>query len=138
VQYSYLFHKDSRVALGVTGGLFVATLGLTINGEEAPPTDRFSESFTAPLPVIGGRLTYQATPRSRVIATADWFFIKYGDYAGVLSDFQLYYTHRTFKHVGFAGGLNVLSLKIEAEDDGLLWEVDQGLVGYLAALTFYF
>ena len=104
---------------------------------DAPP-EGFDESLTAPLPVFGLRLAYRVTPRASVTATADWFFLRYDDSSGVLEDFLVMFSHRTWKHVGFAGGLNLWTQKIEFVDDDLLLEVDQGFVGYLAAVTFHF
>ena len=99
----------------------------------------FDESVTAPLPVLGFRLTYKITPKWGVIASSDWFLLNYNDqYEGILSDTQIYAAHRTFKHVGFAGGLNMQTLSVEFEDDDLLWQLDAGFVGLMAVVTFYF
>jgi hypothetical protein len=94
---------------------------------------------TAPLPVFGFRLTYKITKKLGILASSDWFALSYSDkYRGILSDTQIYAAHRTFKHVGFAGGLNIQAFNFEFDDDELLWQLDSGLVGFLGAVTFYF
>ncbi len=138
LQYTWLFHTDKRVSLGIGGGLYIAGLDFRIEAQGTADSNRFDESLTAPLPVLGGRFSYRLTPRAKVTATADWFFIRYGDSSGVLGDFLVMFNHRTSKHVGFAGGLNLWTLNVDFVDDDILLEVDQGFVGYLAALTFHF
>lgn len=144
VQYTYLFHRDEKVSLGIGAGLFVARLGaeLSITGNVGAMQERataFDESVTAPLPVFGFRLTYKITRKWGVLATSDWFLVNYSsDYKGILSDTQIYAAHRTFKHVGFAGGINIQTFDVEFDDDDLVWELDSRLVGFLGAVTFYF
>lgn len=144
LQYTYLFHRDEKVTLGIGAGLFVARLGadLSITGHVVPARQTataFDESVTAPLPVLGFRLAYKITPKWGVIGTTDWFLLSYNDkYEGILSDTQLYAAHRTFKHVGFAGGINIQTLNVELENDDLLWQFDGGYLGILGAVTFYF
>jgi len=144
VQYTYLFHRDEKVSLGVGAGLFVSKLGVgvSITGNVGPiqqTEDAFDDSVTAPLPVFGFRLTYNITQKWGVLGSADWFFLNYDNrYKGVLGDIQTYATHRTFKHVGFAAGVNLQTTSIEVENGDLLWQLDSRLVGFLAAVTFYF
>lgn len=142
--YTYLFHLDEKVSLGVGAGLFVSTLGagFTVTGNVGPiqqTTEVFNESVTAPLPVFGFRITYKITRKWGVLNVWDWFFLSYGNqFQGVLGDIQLYAAHRTFKHVGFAGGINIQTTNIEFEDGDLLWQMDARLVGVLGVVTFYF
>ena len=144
VQYTYLFHRDDKVTLGIGGGLFVARLGvgIKVTGEPGPAQQEataLDESVSAPLPVFGLRLTYKISPKWGVLASSDWFLVNYDSrYKGVLSDTQIYAAHRTFKHVGFAGGINMQTFGIEFDDDDLLWQLDAGFVGILGAVTFYF
>ena len=143
LQYTYLFHRDEKVSLGIGGGFYVGRLGLDLSVTDSlaptPGLEDFDETITAPLPVFGFRLTYKITRKLGFLASTDWFLLNYNDkYKGVLSDTQLYAAHRTFKHVGFAGGLNIQTFNVEFEDDALLWQLDSGMVGFLGAVTFYF
>jgi hypothetical protein len=144
VQYTYLFHRDEKVALGIGAGLFVSKLGagLEATGFVGPlqeTAEGFDESVTAPLPVFGFRLNYRITRKLGVLATSDWFLLNYSNQdKGIFSDTQLYAAHRTFKHVGFAGGINIQTINIELEDDDLLWQLDSRLLGILGAVSFYF
>jgi hypothetical protein len=143
LQYTYLFHRDKKVTLGIGAGLFVASLGADLSataevGPEPQSAPAFDASVTAPLPLLGFRLTYKITERWGVIASSDWFLLSYDDrFKGILTDTQVYAAHRTFKHVGFAGGLNLQTFIVELEDDDFLWQVDGGFVGFLGAVTFY-
>ena len=116
VGYTYFFHNDRKVSLGVGGGLFVAGLKAGIRADSTIVEVDEDGSFTAPLPVVGGRLVYRVNRRMNVLVSADWFFLKYDEYAGVLSDFQFYVTHRTWRHVGFAAGVNLQALNVEVDD----------------------
>jgi hypothetical protein len=143
LQYTYLFHRDEKVTLGIGAGFYVGRLGFDISVTDSlgpdPAPPEFDEVVTAPLPVFGFRLTYKITKRLGILASSDWFALSYSDkYRGILSDTQIYAAHRTFKHVGFAGGLNIQAFNVEFDDDELLWQLDSGLVGFLGAVTFYF
>ena len=122
---------SATVAAGISTTAFVGP---------AQQTDTaFNESVTAPLPVTGFRLTYKITRKWGVLASTDWFLLNYNDeYKGILSDTQIYAAHRTFKHVGFAGGINFQTFDVEWDDGNLLWQFDARMVGILGAMTFYF
>ena len=45
---------------------------------------------------------------------------------------------RRLAFVGFAGGLNIQTINVDYVDDDLLWELDEGFSGILAAVTFHF
>ena len=138
LQYTWLFHSDSKIQLGLSAGLFVADLGIDIRSELLTESLAAKHDVTAPLPTLGGRLTYNLTPRLLFLTSADWFFIDYSGIRGVMSDLQAIVSHRTWKHVGFMGGINVQSVRAEYDDGDSLWEVDSGLVGFMAGVSFYF
>lgn len=136
--YTWMFHQDRKVSLGLGAGLYVSDLaaGLSVAGSFAE--NQGNGDLTAPLPVLGGRLTYRVTPRLSVMATADWFFVSYDKYKGLLSDVIIFANHRTFKHVGFGAGLNLQSLGVDIDDEDFLWEIQDRFVGYLVVVTFHF
>jgi hypothetical protein len=143
VSYVYLFHRDPKVSLGVNMGLFTSVLGAdlvgVVDGLALRESRDFNQAVTAPLPVLGFRINYRATRKLSVLATADWFFLRYSGYGGLLTDAQLFIAHRTFRHVGFVAGLNLQRLAGEYDDkDGYQWELDSGLIGFNLGLAFYF
>jgi len=143
LQYTYLFHVDEKVTLGIGGGVYVGRLGVDLSVTDSltpiPELDDFDEAITAPLPVLGFRLTYKINQKLGFLVSSDWFLLNYNDkYKGILGDTQLYAAHRTFKHVGFAGGINLQTFNVEFEGNELLWQLDSGMVGFLGAVTFYF
>ena len=88
--------------------------------------------------MFGFRLAYRATRKFNVIAAVDYFFLDYDKYAGSLVDAQVFFEHRTFKHVGFGAGLNSFSLDVEVDDDARYWDVQILYRGYLAYVSFFF
>jgi hypothetical protein len=138
VSYTWLFHNDEKVSLGLGGGFFVADLNAGIRWESVTLQKAEEESLTAPLPVIGARLRYQITPKLGLLTTSDWMFVDYQGYRGTIVDVQLFLNHKTFKHVGFGAGLNVQSFNLEVDDEQLFWQIDNELLGFMALLTFEF
>ncbi len=144
LQYNWLFHSDDKITLGLGMGFFVGdiTAGIrqtpfiTPNPRGIEPTT-VGGSVTAPLPVVGGRLGYNVTPKLSFLATADWFFINYDRYRGLLADLQAFAFHRTFKHVGFGGGINLQTTNAEFDDEGFLWEFEDSFIGVTAVLTVF-
>lgn len=143
LSYVYLFHADPKVSLGVNMGLFTSVLGAdlegVVDGLTLNENRDFNKSVTAPLPVLGFRITYRASRKLSLLATADWFFLRYSGYGGLLTDTQVYIAHRTFRHVGFVAGLNLQRLSGEYDDkNGYQWELESGLIGFNVGLAFYF
>jgi hypothetical protein len=138
LSYTWLFHRDPKVKLGIGGGLFVADLKAGIRAAVPLSEDPIDESFTAPLPMVGGRLSYQVSPKLQFISFADFFFINYEEYSGVLVDVQLFASHQTFKHVGFGAGLNLQTVGVEVDGEDLFWEVSDSFVGVLVLTNFTF
>ena len=143
LQYNWMFHTDSKVSLGLGAGFFIGDVAVRISqisstGPTPVGSVAVNQKLTAPLPVLGGRLEYRATPKLSLLATADWFVLNYADYRGVLSDVQVLAHHRTFYHVGFGGGINLQSTDTEYDDDEFVWDVEDSFIGVMAVVTFYF
>ena len=73
-----------------------------------------------------------------VLAVADYFFLDYDKYAGSLVDSQVFFEHRTFKHVGFGAGLNNFAFDLQVDDEQRFWDVQNIYRGYLAYVSFFF
>jgi len=137
--YNWLFHKDEKVSLGIGGGFFVGNLsaGLRLS-PPLPSQDYVDDSFTAPLPVLSGSLVYRLTPKLDLLTHVDWLMVDYEEYRGGLLDLQLFANHRTFKHVGFGGGINVQAISLDIDDEELYWQIDTDFIGLLAVESFSF
>jgi hypothetical protein len=135
--YTWLFHADPKVDLGLSAGLFIGDLEAGIRVAGLGSMTGSSDSVTAPLPVLGGRLDYRVGKKLEVRSTFEWFFINYSDYEGVLADIQAMLNHRTFQHVGFGVGVNIQTSSVEYTTDGFLWDVEESFVGGLVVMSLF-
>ena len=138
--YTWLFYDSSKVTLGLSAGVHVVDFEV---GIDAGP-DRIGDfqrsqraGITAPLPVIGGRLVYQVSPKIGVLFTADFLMVKYGNYSGTFQDVYAFAEYRVSKRFGFGGGLNVLSLDVDMDDD-VIAELNHTLTGVAVYGAVYF
>jgi hypothetical protein len=73
VDYSYAFFQDDRIRLAAAIGIHTTAFDFNVN---APASDLAeSESFTAPLPVLGLRGDFVITPRWRLRASTDLVYL---------------------------------------------------------------
>ena len=72
---------------------------------------------TAPLPIFGLRLRYQATDKVGLIIAADTLLLEIGSYAGTFLDSYGLIEWRFAKLFSFGGGLNFLNLELDYDDD---------------------
>jgi len=139
--YTWLFHDDSKVTLGLSAGLNVLDFDFGIDaGADRIGDDGFSEraGITAPLPVLGGRLVYRISPKFRVLFTADVLMVKYGDYSGTFQDVYFLAEYRLSKRFGLGGGLNVLGFDLTIDGDDRLGRFQNTLTGVMFFGTVYF
>jgi hypothetical protein len=136
--YTWVFHDDGKVMLGLSGGLFVTRFDIGLSADGPVVYRDEAERLTAPLPVLGGRIGYNVGRKLRLLAAGDWFFIDYGAYRGQLTDAFLLVEHRTFKHVGFGGGLNAFSLTVDIDDSDRHADIRHVYTGWMAYMAFYF
>jgi hypothetical protein len=139
--YSWLFHDDPKVTLGLSIGLNVVDFEAGIDaGPDRIGDDSRSEqsAVTAPLPVIGGRLVYRINPKLEVLFTADVLMVSYGDYSGTFQDVHALAEYRLSKRFGLGGGLNVLGLDLEIDGDDRLGKVQQAMTGVVVYGAVYF
>jgi hypothetical protein len=136
--YTWLFHEDNKVLLGLSAGLHTATFDMGIATTDDVIALNERESLTAPLPVLGVRLAYRISPKLAVIAVGDWFFLNFDEYEGGMGDFFTIVEHRTTKHVGIGGGLNVFQLNVEFAGSDINADLRHVYAGAVAYLSFYF
>jgi hypothetical protein len=138
VAYTWLFHDDPKVTLGLSAGIHFTSFDVGISSTASISDLEERADFLAPLPMLGGRLVYRITPKLIVVASADWLFLNYDAYRGSLVDAGAFIEHRTFKHVGFGGGLNRLALDLEVDDDRYVGTAQHILTGWLVYAGIYF
>lgn len=133
IDYTYSFYRSDKVELGLSGGLHATNIKAGIKGRAeiydsdgnlTPGSGDFvneTASVLAPLPVVGFKLNYNFTPKTRLMYKADIFALRVDSYRGSLQDMSLLLEYQPWKHVGFGGGFNVITLEAEAKyDDGTL------------------
>jgi hypothetical protein len=139
--YTWLFHDDPKVRLGLSIGVHVVDFEVGIDaGPDRIGDDNFSEraGITAPLPVIGGRLVYQVTPKLLVLFTADVLMVKYDKYSGTFQDVYAVAEYRLSKRFGIGAGLNVLGLDLDVDGDDQFANLNNTLTGVMFYGAFYF
>jgi hypothetical protein len=139
--YTWLFHDDPKVRLGLSIGVHVVDFEVGIDaGPDRIGDDNFSEraGITAPLPVIGGRLVYQVTPKLLVLFTADVLMVKYDKYSGTFQDVYAVAEYRLSKRFGIGAGLNVLGLDLDVDGDDQFAYLNNTLTGVMFYGAFYF
>jgi hypothetical protein len=139
--YTWLFHNEAKVRLGLSVGLHVVDFEVGIDaGPDRIGGDNFSEraGITAPLPVIGGRLVYQVNPKLVVFFTADVLMVKYDKYSGTFQDVYAVAEYSLSKRFGLGAGLNVLGLDLEVDGDDQFAKLDHTLTGVMFYGAVYF
>ena len=85
--YTWLFYDTDKVTLGASFGLNVVDFGARLTGgigvEPIGETEiRETTGVTAPLPVLGLRISYRPTRTLNLVAAADILVVEYGKYSG--------------------------------------------------------
>jgi len=149
IDYTYSFYRSTKVELGLSGGLHITRYDFGISGQ----ADTFDEDgnqtgsgvassesvdVTAPLPVLGFKLNYNFTPKTRLMYKTDFFAIRFDKYRGNLIDSSLVLEYRPWKHVGFGGGLNSIQIQGESnEDEGNIGFYNRAMGGQLYLTLHY-
>jgi hypothetical protein len=128
LDYTYSFYRSSKVELGLSAGLHITRYDFGISGQ----ANVFDENgnligsaqartenleVTAPLPVVGFKLNYNFTPKTRLMYKTDLFALRFDKYKGNLIDSSIVVEYQAWKHVGFGGGVNSITIQGESEED---------------------
>jgi hypothetical protein len=122
VNYAYALLQDDRVRLSAALGVHTTGIGFKISGEGVGIEE--DEEVTAPLPVVGLRGDVILTPRWRLWAAADVFYLEYDKFRGALLDTGVGLEYLPFRHVGFGAGLNAVRYRVEADRGEDLFDLD--------------
>jgi len=138
VSYTWIFHEDSKVVLGLSPGVYFSKLSW--GAKSIDPDEGIDEQDTIhlPLPVLGLRFGYRLTNKLGIITGFNFFFVKYKEYGGYMSETSLFLEHRTFKHVGFGGGITYFPIYITAASNEFTVELRNTFFGAVLYASFYF
>jgi hypothetical protein len=114
--YSYSFFQDDRIDLAGSLGLYVMPIDFGLSA-----TGLFnvggSESFTAPLPVLGLRVDFAITPKWYFRSGLQVFYLEIGEFAGSIINTNVAIEYLPWKHFGFGLGFDALNVRVEADGD---------------------
>ena len=141
--YSWSFLNKERYEWFIGGGLSVRSLDFDLRIQSEGllglvDTDERRLSQGVPLPTIatGGR--WGITPKLNFLFRYELFYVELGDYQGSQEDVLFLLEHETFKHVGFGGGFNAVSLDLRADASDARGQLDSLEAGFLVYLKAYF
>jgi hypothetical protein len=140
VDYSYAFFQDDRIRLAAAIGVHTTALDFNVDAPRLNLAE--TETFTAPLPVLGLRGDFIITPQWRFRASADVLYVPIGDFDYSVTDSLLAVEYLPFETVGVGLGVNNVRYTVESASEGAALGVDGKarleFVGALAYLTLQF
>ncbi len=121
VNYLYSFYHTEKVELGLAVGVHITSMDIGFSGDyTSNRTDKSGDesvSFTAPLPVIGARVSYNFSPKWRLKYSIDHFIIGFDGAKGSLTDAMLTVDYRIWSHFGMGIGYNAINLDLDVTTD---------------------
>ncbi|MBW2671649.1 MAG: hypothetical protein JRD87_17625 [Deltaproteobacteria bacterium] len=114
--YSYSFFQDDRIDLAGSFGLYVMPIEFGLNATGLLNVGG-SESFTAPLPVLGVRADFEITPKWYFRSGLQVFYLEIGEFSGSILQTNVAIEYLPWKHFGFGLGFDSLNIKVEADGD---------------------
>jgi hypothetical protein len=130
IDYTFAFLNKDRGYLGITGGLYVASVKFALS---EPTLGKFeTSSLTAPLPVIGLRGEYAFAKHFNLRGASQWFGIDTGDVSGRLTDTYVGVDYGFGKRMFVGLAYDTVSMSVEANKGDLSGRLDWGYDGWLA------
>jgi hypothetical protein len=118
--YTWLFYDRDKVVLGATFGLNIIDFDIGLSAESTIPgvgVIRESAGATAPLPILGLRLAYRATPKINLAVTADTLLVEYDKYSGTFLDVYAIVSWRFAEHFSVGGGINFANIDVNLDEE---------------------
>ena len=130
LDYTFAFLTRDNWFVGVTGGLYVMRMGLSLS---APTLGTYSsQSLTAPLPVVGFRGEYGINDRWTLRGAYQWFGISLTDVSGHLTDTYAGVDRRFGKRFAVGLAYDTVSMSIDVnKTEHLKGSLDWGYNGWL-------
>jgi hypothetical protein len=128
--YTFAVLARERGYLGITGGLYVAEMTMTLSAPRLGSSE--SEGLTAPLPVVGLRGDYAITDRFTLRGAAQWFALETDDVDGTLRDICVGADYGLGDRMAIGLAYNLVAMGIAAQEEhGFRGSVDWGYDGLL-------
>ena len=128
--YTWSFMRRDWGYLGLTGGFYVADIGLSLSAPSISTRD--GGGFTAPLPVIGLRGEYIFSDRWSFRASTEIFAFAYGDFDGSLYDTYAGIDFHLSDRWAIGAGFNSVRMNLGVDKENangtLDWDYDGGLI----------
>jgi hypothetical protein len=137
--YDYSFHRDNRVTLGLSGGLYVLPMSYSIGADQIIDE---ADAFVLPLPVIGFRSAFLVTPKLIIKQNWEFLYVKIPNFQGDITDLNVLLEYHPFNHLGIGLGFNAFHFSMTATEE---WKAREfagtyktGFTGLLLYGTYYF
>ena len=129
LDYTFAFLTREKWYVGVTAGLYVARMGLSLS---EPTHGTFStETLTAPLPVIGFRGEYGINDHWTLRGAFQWFGITLDNVSGHLTDNYAGVDYGFGKRFAVGLAYDKVGMNIEANKPNFKGSLDWGYDGWL-------
>jgi hypothetical protein len=119
--YEYAFRRTDSYELAAAIGLHVTDLSASLSaqgsnqGGASEQANAETGSATAPLPVIGLSGLWALPNDFWLNASAQYFYLSFGDYEGRIQDYRLALTWQPRKWIGVGIGYDYFSLNVDAD-----------------------
>jgi len=142
--YTFSFVNNGKIDAGVKFGVSAIGIELGLSGTgniTTPEGDRIEgvatggEEFLFPIPTIGFHVAYTIRPRLFFRASGEIFAFSTGNWDARWSDGRASVDWYPWKHVGFGGGYNVVTIKYTEEKQETL-EVEYKFGGLMVYVSF--
>ena len=134
--YTWSFMQRDKGYLGLTGGLYVLSLGTKLSASDIGSVE--SDGLTAPLPVVGLRGEYEISEKFTFRASGELFGLKYDAYDGNLVDLYAGVDYQMSEHAAIGLGLNSVHLDVGITRNNFKGNLDWRYDGGLLFLKFNF
>ena len=136
VDYSYAFFQDDRIRLAGAIGIHTTAFDFNVDAPRRGLT--VSETFTAPIPVLGLRGDFNISPQWRFSATTDLVYLPLDDYDISVADSRLALEFMPVEHAGIGVGLNNVRYRVESNSLDVDGKARLQFLGALAYLKLGF
>ncbi len=128
--YTYSFLRRNTGYLGVTAGLYVADISVSLGGQTFQEAE--VGEITAPMPVVGLRGEYQVAKSWTLRGSSEIFVVNLDDIQGSLVDVFIGLDYRLLDTVSLGVGYNAVEIDVDATDSdysgNLQWDYKGGLI----------